>query len=263
MKVLIVDDEWPARRELRGQLEKFRGVQVVGEAASAPEALELIQAVPYDVVFLDIQMPGTSGLELARRLQQQPGRPHVVFTTAYPQYAIDAVNLGAAGYLLKPFDEQMLTSVLRRVMGMRTTPAEADSFASRSPGRAPAPRSERVPEPFVRIPVEKRGKILLVSPSEIVYAAANDDRTFVKVGSDCLACRFTLKELEDKLAPFGFLKVHRRFLVNLEKVREVVSYFKGSIALVTADAERSEIPVSRALAPLVRERLGLRALTRR
>lgn len=263
MKVLIVDDEWPARRELRGQLERFRGIQVVGEAASAPEALELIQAVPYDVVFLDIQMPGISGLELARRLQQQPGRPHVVFTTAYPQYAIDAVNLGAAGYLLKPFDEQVLSSVLRRVMGMRATPADGETPASRPPGRPSGTHADRAPERFVRVPVERRGKILLVSPSEIVYATASDDRTIVKVGSDCLVCRFTLKELEDRLAPFGFLKVHRRFLVNLEKVREVVSYFKGSIALVTDDSERTEIPVSRALAPVVRERLGLRAVARR
>lgn len=236
----------------------------MGEAASAPEAFELIQAVCYDIVFLDIQMPGINGLDLARRLQQQGGRPFIIFTTAYPQYAVDAVNVGAAGYLLKPFDEHMLTAVLRRVMGLAAPAGESHGPAARPawPAQAGA-RSGWSLERFTRIPVERGAKILLVSPGEIVYVTAQEERTYVKVGSERFLCRFTLRETEERLSPFGFLKVHRRYLVNLEKVREVVSYFKGSIALVTSDPDRTEIPVSRAMAPLVRERLGLKTVTKR
>ena len=272
LKALIVDDEWPARRELRAQLERFKGVQVVGEAATATEALVLIQALDYHVVFLDIQMPGMSGLELARRLQQKPRRPWVVFTTAYPQYAIDAVNVGAVGYLLKPFENQTLVRVLRRVMELAATaaPGRPGDAGGASDGTSPpAAGASRGPfstplvgvpgwNGYLRVPAEKGGRIVLLAPAEIVYAAARDDKTYLKTAAERLLCRLTLRELQERLAPFGFLRVHRRYLVNLEKVREVVTYFKGSLALVMADPDRTEVPVSRTLAPAVKGRLGLK-----
>ncbi|WP_264844830.1 LytR/AlgR family response regulator transcription factor [Caldinitratiruptor microaerophilus] len=263
MRVLIVDDEYPARRELRAQLARFPDVQVVGEAASAEEAYELIAALNYDVVFLDIEMPGMSGMDLARRISRGPSGPRVVFTTAYPQYALEAFQVGAVGYLLKPFDEERLGELLDRIAGPRgALPArEAGGPAPAGPRREPGARApsdapaSRTPP---RIPVEKAGKTLLVHPSEIAFIYAQEEQVYVKLHSERLPCRFTLRQLDARLAPYGFLRVHRRFLVNLEKVREVVPYFKGSIGLVVADAERTEIPVSRGLTPLVRRRLGLR-----
>lgn len=239
MKVLIVDDEYPARRELRAQLSQFPDVEVVGEAATADEARQLIAALPYDVVFLDIEMPGRSGLELARELARSGG-PRVVFTTAYPQYAVEAFDVGAAGYLLKPFDEERLGKVLER-LGARAS--------SREPDRPPSP---------ARIPAYRDDVTVLVAPEEVVFAFAEAEQVYLKLYRDRLGCRFTLRELEARLRPHGFLRVHRRFLVNLAKVREVVPYFKGNIALVVDDAQRTEVPVSRALAPTVRRSLGLR-----
>lgn len=267
MRVLIVDDEYPARRELRAQLSRFPDVQVVGEAATAEEAHELIAALRYDVVFLDIEMPGMSGIDLARRIARNRDGPRVVFTTAYPQYALDAFRVGAAGYLLKPFDEEQLGEVLHRIAGAHgLTPAREPAtpalVSPRTDERGPAgpvpdgnPATGRTPP---RIPAEKGGKTLLVHPAEIAFIYAQDEQVYVKLHNERLPCRFTLRQLDARLSPHGFLRVHRRFLVNLDKVREVVPYFKGSIGLVVADAERTEIPVGRSFTPLVRRRLGLR-----
>ncbi|GBD29978.1 Transcriptional regulatory protein YpdB [bacterium HR32] len=240
MRVLIVDDEYPARKELRAQLSQFPDVEIVGEAATADEARKLIAALSYDVVFLDIEMPGRSGLELARELAQAGG-PRVVFTTAYPQYAVEAFDVGAAGYLLKPFDEDRLAKVLER-LGARAGPT-AEAAASAPPPRIPAHRNDVT---------------VLVAPEEVVFAYAEAEQVYLKLHRERLGCRFTLRELETRLRPHGFLRVHRRFVVNLAKVREVVPYFKGNITLVVDDAQRTEVPVSRALAPVVRRSLGLR-----
>ncbi len=239
MRVLIVDDEYPARKELRAQLSQFPDVEIVGEAATAEEARKLIAAIPYDVVFLDIEMPGQNGLDLARELAAVGG-PRVVFTTAYPQYAVDAFEVGAVGYLLKPFDEERLAQVLYR-LGL--------------PVRGPQTPPRLIPP---RIPAFRNEVTVLIAPEEVVFAYAEAEQVYLKLHRERLGCRFTLQELEEKLRPFGFLRVHRRFLVNLAKVREVVPYFKGRIALVVDDAQRTEIPVSRALTPIVRRSLGLR-----
>lgn len=240
VRVLIVDDEYPARKELRAQLSQFADVEIVGEAATADEARKLIEALPYDVVFLDIEMPGRSGLELARELAQRGG-PRVVFTTAYPQYAVDAFDVGAAGYLLKPFDEERLAKVLERLGARSGRSAEAAAAA-----------------PPPRIPAYRDDVTVLVAPEEVVFAYAEAEQVYLKLHRDRLGCRLTLRELEARLRQYGFLRVHRRFLVNLGKVREVVPYFKGNIGLVLDDAQRTEIPVSRGLAPIVRRSLGLR-----
>ncbi|ADU52229.1 two component transcriptional regulator, LytTR family [Thermaerobacter marianensis DSM 12885] len=115
VRVLIVDDEYPARAELRFRLSREPGVEITGEAATAREALRLIDALEYDVVFLDIAMPGLSGLELAERLRQRPGAPYVIFTTAYDEYAVKAFETRALDYLLKPYSDERLREALSRV----------------------------------------------------------------------------------------------------------------------------------------------------
>lgn len=265
MKALIVDDESPARRELRAQLQRFPAVQVVGEAASAEEAHQLISALNYDVVFLDIEMQGMSGMELARQMSAGPGGgPRVVFTTAYPQYAVEAFQVGAAGYLLKPFDEERLGQVLDRIR-LAGAPSGQTAPPAPPPEPAPAPAEPAhaapatgLPATPARLPAEKSGKTLLIHPAEVAYIYAQHEQVFLKLTQERLPCRFTLRHLEERLRAHGFLRVHRRYLVNLEKVREVIPYFKGSLTLVVADAERSEVPVSRAMTPLVRHRLGLK-----
>lgn len=272
LRALIIDDEAPARIELRAQLEQFP-VEIVGEATSAREAAQLIAAIDYDVIFLDIQMPGLSGLDLARQLASRPRPPRVVFTTAYPQYAAGAFGVGATDYLVKPFDEERLGRALQRVLaqmpaaaappppapavpapaGAPVPPAAGPVAAARAPERAGAAPA-RTP---IRLPVDRGGKTLLLDPAEIVFAFALDEQVYLKLAREKLRCNFTMRELEERLAPCGFVRTHRRYLVNIGRVREVIRYFKGSLGLIVDDAERSEVPVSRSLAPEVRPRLGL------
>ncbi|HLN61987.1 MAG TPA: LytTR family DNA-binding domain-containing protein [Symbiobacteriaceae bacterium] len=248
LKVLIVDDEPMARRELRTQLSEFSGVQVVGEAADAAEAQQLIDAIDYDAVFLDIQMPGLSGLDLARRLQQRERRPRVIFTTAFSQYALDAFDAGAADYLLKPFDEERLGRALARLQAGAGAP----------PASAAAAAGAGAPAIADRIPAEKGSKTVLVPVAEVIYAYARNEEVRLKLHGEELSCRrFTLRELEARLAPHGFLRVHRRYLVNLAKVREVSALQKAGMSVVVQDQQQTEIPVSRNLMPLIKQRLGL------
>lgn len=249
LKALIVDDESPARRELRAQLANFPDVEIVGEATHADEARQLLEAINYDLVFLDIKMPGLSGIELAESLQRWDSAPSIIITTAYQEFALDAFGVGAVDYLVKPFDEERLARALGRLRGVRqrsAVPVEA--------AREADPAARRVPD---RIPVEKGGKTLLVNTGEVSCVFSLNETVYVKVGDQKLLCRFTLRELEQRLSAFGFLRTHRRYLVNLHRVREVIPYFKGSLGLVLNDAERTEVPVSRALARTVKQHLGL------
>ncbi|WP_237090153.1 LytR/AlgR family response regulator transcription factor [Nesterenkonia sp. PF2B19] len=115
-RALIVDDEAPAREELRYLLEEVGRVQVVGEATNGEEALVLLNSLDYDLVFLDIRMPGLSGLEIAEQLREMPHRPQVIFTTAYPDHAVEAFDLAAADYLVKPFDAERLQRAVERAL---------------------------------------------------------------------------------------------------------------------------------------------------
>lgn len=245
LKVLIVDDEAPARRELRTQLAAFPGVKVVGEAADSAEALQLIEAIDYDAVFLDIQMPGISGLDLARRLQGRERRPRVIFTTAYPQYALDAFGVGAADYLLKPFDEERLARAL-----VRLQQETAASAAHPVPGSPPAVAD--------RVPAERGSKTVLVPVNEIIFAFARREEVFLKLHAEELPCRrYTLRQLEARLIPHGFLRMHRQYLVNLNKVREISALHKVGMSVVVEDKSGTEIPVSRQVMPFIKQRLGL------
>lgn len=242
LKVLIVDDEAPARRELRAQLAGIPGVRVVGEAADSAEAEQLIDAIDYDAVFLDVQMPGSSGIDLARRLLKKERPPKIIFTTAYAQYAVDAFGVGAVDYLLKPFDEERLVRALSRLYGAQFQAAPA----------------AQAPPVMDRLPAEKGNKTVLVHTSEIIYAFAQNETVYLKLQGDQLMCRrYTLRELEAKLEPHGFLRVHRRYLVNLAKVRAIGALHKAGMSVVVEDREGSEIPVSRNLMPYIKQRFGL------
>lgn len=250
MKALIVDDEYPAREQLRQLLQNFEDVEVIGEAVNAREAWHLAKAINYSVVFLDINMPGLNGLELARQLKQMDGPPQVIFTTAHDNFALQAFDLDAADYLLKPFDEERLGKALARASRL----AKAHGLAA--PVSSAATSGGGAGE-LGRIPVENRGKMMLVDETDIVYACSEDAYVFVKLYKEKVLTRYTLKELEERLRGRNFFRAHRQYLVNLKKVGEIVPYFKGSFALVMEDADRTEVPVSRAQAKALRRVLGL------
>jgi DNA-binding LytR/AlgR family response regulator len=264
-RCLIVDDESPAREELRHLLGGFDDVVVVGEATTAEEAEVLIGSVDYDLVLLDIRMPGMGGLELARTLAAGPTRPAIVFTTAYADHAVEAFDLEAADYLVKPFDADRLRRAVDRALEQR---AERAAGAGRDGGGdlEVAAAAAAVPPPVARIPVHKGGRILLVEEPRIAYAEAARGYAYLKLvapnvgtvqlADDRLLTSYTLHDLEERFSD-AFVRTHRSFLVNLRHVREVVPQVGGTLTLVMGDRDRSQVPVARRQASDLRRRLGV------
>lgn len=243
LKTLIVDDEAPARSELRYMLERVSSVQVVGEATNATEALELIKALNYDLVFIDIQMPGLSGLEVVEAIKELDQVPAIVFVTAYSEHALKAFELDAVDYLVKPIDEDRLNQAIAKVDKRRDC--------------HPSPSK---PEPLIeieRIPVESRGKTLLLPMQDVVYISSRNDIVFVHTVDNTYITRFTLKTLEERLKNKSFLRVHRGYIVNLSHVIEIVPMYGRSYILKVRCNQKNEIPVSRRRGQKLKAMLGM------
>ncbi|WP_338818275.1 Transcriptional regulatory protein YpdB [Moorella thermoacetica] len=249
LKALIVDDEYPARQELRFMLQEFKDIEVVGEATNARETLNLVSALDYTILFLDINMPGMNGLELSRAIQKRPNSPFIIFVTAYEEYALQAFEVNAVDYLLKPFDEKRLRQAIdkvRRLVEQRQQPAvPAGEAAHGGKGR------------LNRLPVEKEGKTILLDQDDLIYACTQGDNVYLKTSTDQYLTRFTLKELESRLDPRSFFRCHRCYIVNLNRVRELVPFFNGTYTLIMADKQQSEVPVSRNQARKLKSLLGI------
>ncbi len=234
LRALIIDDEVEARSELRYLLSQVGGVEVVGEAADVKEALELIKGVRYDVVFADIKMPGFTGLDLAREIQKINSHPQVVFITAYDEHALEAFELEAVDYLLKPFSEERLARTVRRL--------------EKKKGLA-EPRKGLVD----RIVVEKAGKRIPLPPDEIYFFEARDDYAMLYTYEQKYLLASSLKKLEERLKLYPFFRVHRKYLVNLEKIKEIIPLSRSTFLLRMKDRAGSEILVSRRRARDLRE----------
>ncbi|HEX3031746.1 MAG TPA: response regulator, partial [Bacillota bacterium] len=159
LKALIVDDEYPARKELRFLLQEFDNVEVVGEATNAQEALTLIKALDYSILFLDIQMPGMTGLELGLCIKELPNPPKIIFTSAYDEYAVEAFDVDAVDYLLKPIDEKRLARAIAKIekkVSVQPSPEGGESEPPRN--GEPARNGDPFQIKIDRIPAEKQGK---------------------------------------------------------------------------------------------------------
>jgi two-component system response regulator LytT len=234
LKALVVDDEAPARSELRFLLDEAGGVEVVGEASNSAEALQLIKAIPYDVVFLDIDMPGSSGVEMAETLAEMERPPSIVFVTAHGEHAVKAFEVAATDYLVKPVDVERLRQAIERLVPSQEAPARIE-----------------------RIPVEKAGKKLLLQVEDIFYIMAKDDYSYLHTNGERYLSTISLAALEKRLQPMGFFRVHRRYLVNLGCVKEVVPMYGGTLLLTLNDDEETQVPVSRRRVPSLKRALGL------
>jgi DNA-binding LytR/AlgR family response regulator len=241
IKALIVDDEAPARAELRYMLEKMTNVKVVGEATSAEEALELVQAIEYDVIFLDIQMPSLSGIDLASEIKQLPRHPFIVFVTAYSEHAVKAFELEAIDYLVKPFEEERLIKTIAKIVKIKAKePLVATTISE-----------------IERVPVQSKDKTILLPVKEIVFANSNEENVIVHTFKNRYSTKYSLKDLERKLAKKGFFRVHRSYLVNLHHVEEIIPMFGRTYILRVKCTHHTEIPVSRRRGPKLKTILGM------
>jgi two-component system LytT family response regulator len=239
VRALIVDDEPVARAGLRGMLAAVPWITCVGEAANGLAAVDAINSLAPDLVFLDIEMPGLRGTEVLRRVRHQPS---VVFTTAYGEHAVTAFELGALDYLLKPFGPQRLAATLERVrsaLGASGTPS-LDRFAE-------AMRHG----PLTRLFVRSGSTIVPVGVERIAYFAAWGDYVTAHAGRTRHVLHLSLQRLESRLDPRHFVRIHRTHIVNLAHVTAFRPLGKGRLAAELQDGTR--LPVSRARAQLVRE----------
>lgn len=246
-RALIVDDEAPARAELRYLLEGFGHIQVVGEAANGEEALVLLGRLHYDLVLLDIRMPGGTGLAVAAALRELPHQPKVIFTTAYPDHAVDAFALAAVDYLVKPFDAERLGRALDRALSGTVHAAAPGPLVRGGPPGTEQP---------ARIPVQRDGRTVLVDPASIVYASAVRGYSYLNLADERLLVSFSLNELERRLHGH-FFRTHRSYLVNLDHVRELVPDYKGAFVLMMDDRQHSRVEVARRQARELRRRFGI------
>jgi len=242
VRVLVVDDEPLVRSELVYTLGKVASDFTITEAGDAVEALRLLAASAYDVAFLDINLPGLDGLAATKVIAAFPSPPHVVFVTADDSRAVDAFELAAVDYVVKPVSPARLARTVER---LRTL------FEKSSGAR------DGVLPPASRVALEDGERTRLIKVADIRYVEAKGHVVTARVFDADLRWRGSLAEAAARLEPVGFLRVHRAYLVNPERVIEVEPFFGGSYLLRVDDRARSEVPVSRNALPAVRKTLGL------
>jgi DNA-binding LytR/AlgR family response regulator len=250
LRVLIVDDEPLARSRLRRLLGDVGGVDVVGEAGSAAQARQLVALATPDLLLLDIQMPGEDGFALLRSLDP---RPAVVFVTAFDHYAVRAFEENAVDYLLKPFRRERLAVALARARQDMAKPgALSPRIEALLAALAQAPASPHLERFTVRIGQRQ----LILKPEEVLWFGAEDKLVFAATASGRHYVNFTLDQLERRLDPRCFARVHRAAIANLDHAAVLRRGFAGTWRLQLRDDARTEVPVSRARARTLRERLG-------
>jgi len=253
LRTLVVDDEQLAREELCFQLEQLGGVEVVGQAANGVEAIEALERLRPDIVFLDIQMPGLTGFEVARHVVGAGLPTHVVFVTAFDQHAVEAFEVNAVDYLLKPVEKPRLEQALQRVRRRRDAGAPMNEHLEKIV-RMVGDRQQRRGQVAVKV----GERFLLVQADDVIYASLNEDTISIVTGQMAGTSNYrTLDELQASLDPDVFWRVHRSHLVNINKIKEIVPWFSRNYILRMKDAKGSEIPVSRSQTKRLRDYLKL------
>lgn len=249
VRAIIVDDESPARQYLRLLLERIGGVEIVGEAEEGGEFLKLVANNQPDVVFLDVRMPGVSGVELAQIVNRMQPSPSVVFVTGYDEYAVQAFDLAAVDFLTKPFSEDRLRKTIERIArgnGCEETHVRVETQSAPS-----------VDLMHGKLPIKHRDGWKIVEIKEIIFARTEGRKVRVQTKSENYLCQYTLSELEQKLGDFGFFRANEGCLVNLSYVQEIVSYGPRNYELLISGTKNTLIPLSRSKAQKLRETLNL------
>lgn len=238
ISTLIVDDEQLAREELSFLLKDLPEIDILATASNGPEAVDLIEQLEPELVFLDVQMPGLDGLAIIAKVRASGGPiPHFVLTTAYDQYAVDAFRLEALDYLLKPIEKDRLAESVARARR-----AIEEKQSQEKPLDGPLKPSAHRNKLLVRT----NNRNLIVDVQDLVYATIDDGMITVATAQFEGQSNYrTIEELQSNLDPDLFWRVHRSFLVNINKIREVIPWFKSSFQLKMNDRKQTEIPVSR------------------
>lgn len=268
LRAFLVDDEPLALKRLGRLLAATGRVEIAGSAADPEAALAFLSHHDVDVLFLDIQMPGMDGFELLSRL---PAQPMVVFTTAYDQYALKAFEVNSIDYLLKPVEAQQLERALKKLERSR------GAAGSTAAGRAPAPQQEWMRQPEFRdllaqlsaalrapqaefpdrVASRVGERVQFIEMARVTHFFAQDKLTFAAAGGKAHSVDFSIAELEQKLDPKKWVRIHRGTLLNLAWVQELDAWFGGRALVRLKDEKRTELTVARDRVRALKERLGL------
>lgn len=214
IRVLIADDEMYSRDELKHLLNAFSSIQVVGEAETGEAAIVKALQLHPDVVFLDVEMPKMNGMEAAKSLMALKKAPLIVFATAYPQFAAEAFRYEAVDYLLKPYDENQLSETILRIEKHFLQPSVQEAG-----------------KPSGKLAVEGDGEIFYLEPKDILYISREEKFSKIVTEAKEYETKTPLKELESRLLPYSFFRIHKSYLVNLEYVTRLTPWFNGAYQL--------------------------------
>jgi two-component system response regulator LytT len=257
ISTVIVDDERPARDELAFLLRGFPEINLVAQGKNGLEAVALIKEHEPDLVFLDVQMPGLDGFGVIKKLVERKLRiPQIVFATAFDNYAIQAFEVNAVDYILKPFDKARIARAVQRAKKMVEAHTSPVDRLETLVGQLGAPKAKSA-QP-VKLLVKSQARMFLVDAEEMIYASIQDGTiTIFARDAEGVSNYRTIEELAGALDGDVFWRAHRSYLININHIKEVVPWFKSSYMLKMNDKRQSEIPVSRAQTKRLRELLKL------
>ncbi|HKF52994.1 MAG TPA: LytTR family DNA-binding domain-containing protein [Candidatus Acidoferrales bacterium] len=258
MQTLIVDDERPAREELAFLLKGIPDVAIIGQGKNGLDAVNLIKEHSPDLVFLDVQMPGLDGFGVIKKLAEKKIKmPQIIFATAFDEYAVQAFEVNAVDYVLKPFDKGRVAKAVQRAKKMieaQASPVERlETLVGQLGAGAGAAKPPETGK-HVKLLLKAQQRMFLVDADEMVYASIQDGTiTIFTKDSEGVSNYRTIEELQSQLDAAHFWRAHRSYLVNIDHIKEVVPWFKSSFMLKMSDKRVSEIPVSRAQTRRLRE----------
>jgi len=260
LRAWLVDDELLALERLARMLATFNAIQIVGTSHDPAEALAFLNSeagVNIDVLFVDIQMPGLTGFELIAQLARQP---FVIFTTAYDEYALRAFEVNSIDYLVKPIEPEQLARAVNKLARVHPLPQtdwrSAAQFPSLMRELAQSLRAERPDYPR-RIASRVGERIAFLELDSVTHFIAQDKLTYAVVAGRQHAIDQTIVELEQRLDPSRFLRVHRSAIVNVDRIHEVNSWFAGKVILTLNDAQRTQVPVARDRVRALKAQMGI------
>lgn len=252
---IIVDDEQPALEELHFLLSSLADVKIIGQGHNGVEAIKLVEELEPDLLFLDIEMPGLNGFKVVEQLSKKDVLPQVIFVTAYDQYAVKAFDIHAMDYILKPIERTRLEKAVQRVKKQLESESKMSGQLQNLISLMASP--EHKPKKS-KLLVKDKNRNLLVDSEDLIYASVSGSVVHVATQELTGETNFrTLEELQANLDPEIFWRVHRSYLVNINKIKEVVPWFNRTLQLKMADRKETEIPVSRSHSKRLKEYLNL------
>ena len=254
INTLIIDDEKPAREELAYLLKAFPEVNIVAQGKNGIDAVNLVKEHTPDLVFLDVQMPGLDGFGVIKKLMEKKIKvPQIIFATAFEEYAVQAFEVNAVDYVLKPFDKGRLAKAIQRAKKMVEANSSPVERLETLIGQLGTPKVPQAAQP-VKLLLKSQQRMFLVSADEMVYASIQDGTiTIFTKDSEGVSNYRTIEELQASLDSDRFWRAHRSYLINIDHIKEVVPWFKSSYMLKMDDKRASEVPVSRAQTRRLRE----------